>query len=86
MKSLYRLITAMISLIDVHFEIDCRKWLQENQHLRYMWIPNTDTVVVVQCNPLKEGEVPKEVAPKYSVEVRLRSAWSLYKEMAAKYL
>eukprot|EP00798_Chlamydomonas_sp_ICE-L_P020691 gene20691-27490_t len=27
------------------------KWLQDNQHLRYMWIPYTDSVVVVQCNP-----------------------------------
>ncbi|KAG0586730.1 hypothetical protein KC19_2G113000 [Ceratodon purpureus] len=63
-----------------------KKWLQENQHLRYMWIPNTDTVVVVQCNPLKEGQVPKELSPKYSVEERLRSARALYKEMGAKYL
>mmetsp|Transcript_27300 Transcript_27300/g.73788 ORF Transcript_27300/g.73788 Transcript_27300/m.73788 type:complete len:638 (+) Transcript_27300:122-2035(+) len=26
-------------------------WLREHKHLRYMWIPYTDTVVVVQCNP-----------------------------------
>jgi L-galactono-1,4-lactone dehydrogenase len=65
--------------------MDCRKWLQENQHLRYMWIPNTDTVVVVQCNPLKEGQVPKDVSPKYSVDERLRSARSLFKEITAKY-
>ena len=26
-------------------------WLKNNKHLRYMWIPNTDSVVVVQCNP-----------------------------------
>jgi L-galactono-1,4-lactone dehydrogenase len=25
-------------------------WLRENKHLRYMWIPSTDAVVVVQCN------------------------------------
>ena len=42
-----------------------------------------DVVVIVQHKSLKEGEVPKEVAPK---EVRLRSTCSLYKEMAAKYL
>ena len=30
MKSLYRLITPIISLINVDFEIDCKKWLQEN--------------------------------------------------------
>ena len=27
------------------------RWLRDNRHLRYMWIPYTDTVVVVQCNP-----------------------------------
>lgn len=27
-----------------------RKWLAENRHLRYMWIPNTDSVVVVKSN------------------------------------
>nr|XP_024393620.1 L-galactono-1,4-lactone dehydrogenase, mitochondrial-like [Physcomitrium patens]PNR41397.1 hypothetical protein PHYPA_018800 [Physcomitrium patens] len=63
-----------------------KKWLQENKHLRYMWIPNTDTVVVVQCNPLKEGQEPKEVSPKYSMDERLSGARSLYKETAAKYL
>lgn len=29
----------------------CR-WLREFRHLRYMWIPYTDTVVVVQINPI----------------------------------
>ena len=28
--------------------------LKANRHLRYMWIPNTDTVVVVTCNPVPE--------------------------------
>lgn len=28
-----------------------RRWLTENKHLRYMWLPYTDSVVVVQCNP-----------------------------------
>ncbi|GBF99677.1 L-galactono-1,4-lactone dehydrogenase [Raphidocelis subcapitata] len=27
------------------------KWLRSNRHLRYMWLPYTDTVVVVQVNP-----------------------------------
>ena len=26
-------------------------WLKQHKHLRYMWIPGTKTVVVVQCNP-----------------------------------
>ena len=29
-------------------------WLRDNRHLRYMWLPGTDTVVVVACNPLPE--------------------------------
>ena len=28
--------------------------LQTNKHLRYMWLPYTDSVVVVTCNPHKE--------------------------------
>lgn len=27
-----------------------RKWLAENRHLRYMWIPHSDSVVVVKSN------------------------------------
>ncbi|CAG9464777.1 unnamed protein product [Pedinophyceae sp. YPF-701] len=34
------------------------KWLRENKHLRYMWIPYTDTVVVVQCNESRDGKIP----------------------------
>jgi len=32
-----------------------------HQHMRYMWIPHTDTVVVVTCDPVPEGlsSVPK---------------------------
>lgn len=30
--------------------------LQKNRHLRYMWFPYTDDVVVVTCNPVKPGE------------------------------
>lgn len=26
-------------------------WLRDYQHLRYMWVPHTDTVVVVRSNP-----------------------------------
>lgn len=30
-----------------------RAYMEQNKHLRYMWIPHTDKVVVVTCNPLK---------------------------------
>ena len=36
------------------------KWLQTNKHLRYMWLPATDSVVVVQCN--EEGSDMGEAA------------------------
>ena len=29
------------------------RWLKDNQHIRYMWIPYTDTVVVVSNNRCK---------------------------------
>lgn len=35
--------------------------LRENRHLRYMWIPNTDRVVVVTCNPVDEDRVDQKV-------------------------
>ena len=31
-----------------------RKLLASNRHLRYMWFPYTDTVVVVTNNPIAE--------------------------------
>lgn len=31
-------------------------WIKENKHLRYMWIPYTDAVVVVQCNEENKTE------------------------------
>lgn len=35
--------------------------LRANKHVRYMWVPYTDAVVVVACNPAEEdgGEVPQ---------------------------
>jgi L-galactono-1,4-lactone dehydrogenase len=32
-----------------------KRWLADHQHIRYMWIPHTDCVVVVGSNPLAEG-------------------------------
>lgn len=44
----------------IHAHVPCLfvcRWLRENKHLRYMWIPYTDTVVVVQCNPEASTQV-----------------------------
>lgn len=37
--------------------------LAANKHVRYMWIPYTDSVVVVKCNELVEGKAPPAVVP-----------------------
>ena len=34
-----------------------------NQHMRYMWIPHTDAVVVVASNPLPAGAPPPALPP-----------------------
>ena len=49
----------------------CPRWLRENLHLRYMWIPHTDTVVVVQCNPARSQEGATK-APTASLGQRLK--------------
>nr|WKK54373.1 eAncGLDH [synthetic construct] len=62
-----------------------KKWLSENKHVRYMWIPYTDTVVVVQCNPLPEGKKSPKFKPKYSEDEKLQHVRDLYRETAKKY-
>ncbi|KAJ7527041.1 hypothetical protein O6H91_16G033700 [Diphasiastrum complanatum] len=62
-----------------------KKWLQENRHLRYMWIPYTDTVVVVQSNPLPEGREPPNYRNRYEPEERLKHVRALYKRLSAEY-
>ena len=42
------------------------KWLRDNRHLRYMWIPHTDAVVVVTNNPLPEGKAAPKNPAKHS--------------------
>jgi len=37
-------------------------WLSSHRHLRYMWLPATDAVVVVQCDPLVPGSRGERVA------------------------
>jgi len=44
------------------------RWLADHQHIRYMWIPHTDCVVVVGSNPLAEGADPPRSASEDSPE------------------
>ncbi|RLN67274.1 hypothetical protein BBJ28_00023328, partial [Nothophytophthora sp. Chile5] len=60
------------------------RWLVEYQHLRYMWIPYTDSVVVVQCHRLEDDERidEKRFPPvKHSDAVRLEAPRKLYLEV-----
>lgn len=59
------------------------RWLQENRHIKYLYIPYTDTVVVVACNP---GTSPEQLraakeeaaAPQYSEVQRTEALRRLY--------
>ncbi|EEY69252.1 L-gulonolactone oxidase, putative [Phytophthora infestans T30-4] len=60
------------------------RWLVEFQHLRYMWIPYTDAVVVVQCRRAQEDEPlnDKRFPPvQNSDKVRMEAPRELYLEL-----
>ncbi|KAF1318276.1 Galactonolactone dehydrogenase, partial [Globisporangium splendens] len=60
------------------------KWLKEFQHLRYMWIPYTDCVVVVQCRRMNDSEpADDKLYPpvQHSMDVRLEAPRKLYLEL-----
>eukprot|EP00752_Nemacystus_decipiens_P007727 g6908.t2 len=40
--------------------------LRNNKHIRYMWIPYTDAVVVVRCNPFEQLDEPLRQSPQAS--------------------
>jgi len=68
-------------------EANHEKWLKENRHLRYMWIPYTDAVVVVACNlvnPVLEKSMSEFVAKsksKDSGEKKLSKARTFLKQI-----
>ncbi|KAK9794590.1 hypothetical protein WJX73_001185 [Symbiochloris irregularis] len=47
------------------------KWLRSNRHLRYMWIPYTDAVVVVTNNIIAEGVAPPKMKRSFSQDARV---------------
>ncbi len=55
------------------------KLLRANQHLRYMWIPHTDRVVVVTNNPHRQGRAPPRVRTTYTDAERLAPLRTLLK-------
>ncbi|KAI9209336.1 uncharacterized protein BJ171DRAFT_115796 [Polychytrium aggregatum] len=61
-------------------------WLYSNQHLRYMWIPHTDKVVVVKSNPLNpldhhQADLGHESSP---LEERLAGIRRLYRQLSSE--
>ncbi|EEC68837.1 hypothetical protein OsI_37417 [Oryza sativa Indica Group] len=61
-----------------------KKWLSENKHIKYLWIPYTDTVVVVQCNPPSSWRTPKFTS-KYGKDEAIQHVRDLYRESLKKY-
>eukprot|EP00850_Spirogloea_muscicola_P004349 SM000018S03714 [mRNA] locus=s18:972699:975136:- [translate_table: standard] len=62
-----------------------KKLLQGNQHVKYLWIPYTDAVVVVTCNPLPEGASAPPGGSSLPEGQRLAHVRRLYKDAAETY-
>ncbi|KAH0460937.1 hypothetical protein IEQ34_008512 [Dendrobium chrysotoxum] len=61
-----------------------KKWLGENKHVKYLWIPYTDTVIVVHCNPLSKWKKPK-MARKFGEEEAVQHVRHLFRESLKKH-
>ncbi|KAJ0411669.1 hypothetical protein ATCC90586_002053 [Pythium insidiosum] len=61
------------------------QWLNEFQHLRYMWIPGTDAVVVVQCERITADQAASAAEafppPPFSADEQLQAPRQLYLEL-----
>ncbi|KAL2501812.1 L-galactono-1 [Forsythia ovata] len=62
-----------------------KKLLSENKHVKYLYIPYTDTVVVVTCNPLSKWKGPPKFKPKYTQEEAIQHVRDLYQDSLRKY-
>ncbi|KAJ4970718.1 hypothetical protein NE237_003817 [Protea cynaroides] len=62
-----------------------KKLLSKNRHVKYLWIPYTDTVVVVTCNPVSGWRGPPKYKPKYGMHEALQHLHDLYQESLKKY-
>ncbi|EPS69983.1 l-galactono-1,4-lactone dehydrogenase [Genlisea aurea] len=62
-----------------------KKLLSENKHIKYLYIPYTDAVVVVTCNPLSKWRGPPKNEPKFTEEEALQHVEELYRESLRKY-
>ncbi|KAH6818726.1 L-galactono-1 [Perilla frutescens var. frutescens] len=62
-----------------------KKILSDNKHVKYLYIPYTDTVVVVTCNPPSKWKGPPKYKPKYTPEEAVQHVRDLYRESLGKY-
>ncbi|XP_062166700.1 L-galactono-1,4-lactone dehydrogenase, mitochondrial [Alnus glutinosa] len=62
-----------------------KKSLSDNKHVKYLYIPYTDTVVVVTCNPVSKWKGPPKFKPKYSTDEAIQHVRDLYRESLQKY-
>ncbi|MQM02490.1 hypothetical protein Taro_035254 [Colocasia esculenta] len=62
-----------------------KKWLAENKHIKYLWIPYTDTVVVVRCNPLSKWKGQPKLESKYGKNDALQHIRELCCDSLKKY-
>ncbi|WOH06389.1 hypothetical protein DCAR_0625874 [Daucus carota subsp. sativus] len=62
-----------------------KKLLSDNKHVKYLYIPYTDTVVVVRCNPVSKWKGAPNFKPKYSKDEAMKQIRDLYHESIKKY-
>ncbi|KAI7750259.1 hypothetical protein M8C21_015968, partial [Ambrosia artemisiifolia] len=62
-----------------------KKLLNDNKHVKYLYIPYTDTVVVVTCNPVSKWWGSNKFKPKYTSDEALQPIRNLYKSSKDKY-
>ncbi|KAL6987246.1 L-galactonolactone dehydrogenase [Sarracenia purpurea var. burkii] len=62
-----------------------KKLLSENKHVKYLYIPYTDTVVVVTCNPVSKWKGSPKFKPKYSHDEAIQPLRDLYQDSLKKY-
>ncbi|KAF5750266.1 L-galactono-1 4-lactone dehydrogenase mitochondrial-like isoform X1 [Tripterygium wilfordii] len=62
-----------------------KKLLSENKHVKYLYIPYTDSVVVVTCNPISKWRGPPKFKPKFTEDEALEHVRDLYRESLRKY-
>lgn len=53
--------------------------------MKYLYIPYTDTVVVVTCNPFSKWKGPPKFKPKYSQDEAIQPLRDYYQESLKKY-